>query len=61
MRIMCLTPNTWKVRSDEMATVEAQLRRRCAAHPPIKMNRFGADVQSSPVIDILLFILLLSS
>jgi len=35
MRIMCLTPNTWKVQSDEMAMVEVQSRRRCAARPPI--------------------------
>ena len=49
MRIMCLTPSTWKVRSDKMAMVEARLRRHRAA-PPVhgsasKVNHSGADAQ----------------
>ena len=47
---MCLTPSTWKVRSDEMMKVEARSRQHCAAPYPVhrsasKVNRSGADAQ----------------
>ena len=51
MRIMCLTPSTWKVWSDEMAKLEVLSRRRCAVLRPLSRSRItevncsGADVQ----------------